>query len=406
MLGKNQHIIISVGLILLIALIILSLPASLVYFMSQEKNRQNRALQLEVFEKSLRLMEIYMEEKKLEVSDLPEGVLGFAIYHPWGKTIIKVGKAKADIKTLRDLMEFRRPRILDNGRIVFVRKLGGPPRRHKNHHQGPRPFRILYLELDGKVLLQEFRLRSFLFIFIGFLFVLMAAVTVLLYLKFRQSQKAQQANQHLVELGMAARTISHEIRNPLSAIRIQSGIIKKKLDNENDPSVKIISEEVARISRITDRVRQFLVNPLGNPEIINLKQFLEENKERGTVPLRLNIKTEKSLVYFDKDRLYSVFINLINNAFESMENREPVEVELEKKKGHLLLEIKDRGAGIAPDLQEKIFDPFFTTRTTGSGIGLALCKRYVEAADGRISFSRREGGGTVFQVFLAEAGNE
>ena len=100
------------------------------------------------------------------------------------------------------------------------------------------------------------------------------------------------------------------------------------------------------------------------------------------------------MVRFDRERLRSVLDNLVRNAIESTVDSSPVEVIAEAAARDMTVRILDRGAGIAAGQRERVFDPFFTTKPTGSGIGLAICRRFVHAAGGTLELRPRAGGGT------------
>jgi two-component system sensor histidine kinase HydH len=100
----------------------------------------------------------------------------------------------------------------------------------------------------------------------------------------------------------------------------------------------------------------------------------------------------------DPQRLRSVLENLINNALESGEGE--VEVRCAARHQQAEVSVLDRGAGIPPAVRAKVFDPFFTSKSTGSGIGLSVARRFVEAAGGRLELEPRAGGGTVARVLL------
>jgi signal transduction histidine kinase len=108
-------------------------------------------------------------------------------------------------------------------------------------------------------------------------------------------------------------------------------------------------------------------------------------------------------VRIDKTHLNQVLDNLIQNALESMAGCDVVPVEIELRlvhpgKVHIL--VSDRGPGIPYSLKERVYDLFFTTKTTGSGLGLSISRRYVELAGGRLYHEHREGGGTTFIIEL------
>ena len=126
------------------------------------------------------------------------------------------------------------------------------------------------------------------------------------------------AQQQLAQLGEASRTLSHEIKNPLSAIRIQTGILRKTLPEANRDDLRIIEEEVSRLNLLTDRIGDFLRDPLGQPEQINLDAFVREMILRYDRRISYTNEADPELqIRFDRQRLRSVLENLLSNALES-----------------------------------------------------------------------------------------
>ena len=101
----------------------------------------------------------------------------------------------------------------------------------------------------------------------------------------------------------------------------------------------------------------------------------------------------------DADMLRAVLLNLLLNACQAS-NGQPVEIQITagQRKGHI--EVRDRGPGIPDEVREKIFAPFFTTKSCGTGLGLPIVKRLIEAQGGTVGLSPRDGGGTVAEIVL------
>ncbi len=116
--------------------------------------------------------------------------------------------------------------------------------------------------------------------------------------------------------------------------------------------------------------------------------------------LRLNLPEERIHISGDKSHLIRVFNNLVINAIQAIpENRKgKISVLLYRKGDKAIVQIRDNGGGIPPDIQKRVFEPNFTTKSSGSGLGLAICRRIVEALDGAIRFETRQGEGTDFFV--------
>ncbi len=196
--------------------------------------------------------------------------------------------------------------------------------------------------------------------------------------------------------------MTHEIKNPLGAIQLQTGLLKRKLDGREFRELDVMKEELDRITHLVDRVRDFFKDSKGNPEPIELPEFIHEVADRLAVEVTISGPDQQKhfLVWFDREKLRSVLENSIRNGSESMNGGAPVELFLREGKRHIEIEIADRGPGIDEEAKEKIFDPFFTTKTTGTGVGLSIAKRFVEAAGGTIAVEDREGGGTKFIIKL------
>lgn len=219
-----------------------------------------------------------------------------------------------------------------------------------------------------------------------------------------RAYRARLARQEqLVNLGEAARTLTHEIKNPLSAITIQMALLRKQLPDKNRNDLAVVDQEVQRLIQLTNKVSEFLRNPLGQPEHIDLYSCIDSLLHTFATEITITANSLRSaMAWFDPDRARSVFENLLKNAVESRQEGDPqveVEITLDKKRMYHIF-IRDRGDGIPPAIMDKIFDPFFTTKIHGSGIGLAICRQFVRARGGNIKLSSREGGGTVVEVLV------
>lgn len=211
-----------------------------------------------------------------------------------------------------------------------------------------------------------------------------------------------QKNENLVHMGEAARTLAHEIKNPLSAMTLQSALLRKELPPEYTEGLNVLDGEIQRLSNLTNRVSEFMRNPVGNPVRLELVSFISDIAK--LFKTQVNCLYEKDLklyVQFDPDRARSVFENLIKNATESCLDRDPeVYVLIRKKRHTAVIEVMDRGDGIPKEDLNKIFNPFFTTKIHGSGIGLSLCRQFIKARGGNLKLSGRDGGGTIATVTL------
>jgi signal transduction histidine kinase len=210
-----------------------------------------------------------------------------------------------------------------------------------------------------------------------------------------------------------ARQVAHEIKNPLTPMKLSIQYLQKAI-NSNQPNVKELSSNVANtlveqidhLSRIAADFSQFANIGITNVELFDLHDVLSSLKElyQSDEHVRFNWYpvNEPVLVKADKTQMNRLFTNLFANAVEACKNRDLCYIEVKEsidKDNHtILISIKDNGEGIAPEMQSHIFVPNFTTKSSGTGLGLAMCKGIVEQAKGNIWFETEQGEGTTFYV--------
>ncbi|MGH0054233.1 MAG: sensor histidine kinase [Sphaerochaetaceae bacterium] len=263
---------------------------------------------------------------------------------------------------------------------------------------------VLYLHFGG----QSYHHRLVVIMVIGIvssmtlmgLFLLVLSI----YRNNRRYRETIAKQESLVNLGQAARTLTHEIKNPLSAITIQLALLKKTLPSKHAGDLKLIEQEIQRLTQLTNKVSDFLRNPLGKPVVVDLNELFSSLCMRFDKPIRFTSEKPQQIV-IDADRARSVFENLLKNAVESTNTKDPqVEVRITTDKRNFVhVYVMDRGDGIKVEDSKKIFDPFFTTKIHGSGIGLSISQQFVKARGGNIRLYPRDGGGTVAEVVLPKS---
>ncbi len=262
---------------------------------------------------------------------------------------------------------------------------------------------LLYILFDGKQYHQKIVMVRFFRVVAIFLLFFFHLMVFHIYRSNRIYRERLAKQENLVNLGEAARTLAHEIKNPLSAITLQLALLKKTLPKESVEDLSVINQEVDRLTQLTNKVSDFLRNPIGQPEVVDVIALLESIIKVFSSEVHfLPPKMQSVSILFDPDRARSVFENLIKNAIESTQERDPhVEVELIKgKRKHIHIFIRDRGDGIVEAEMSKIFDPFYTTKIHGSGIGLSISRQFIQARGGNLKLYHREGGGTIVEVIL------
>jgi len=215
--------------------------------------------------------------------------------------------------------------------------------------------------------------------------------------------------EHFATLGEVATGLAHEIRNPLAGIAGVIEIIGRDLPATSPARavVKDVRQEIARINHIvTDLLQTARPHP---PKVrkSDLNTTVEHAVMLGrqqvlTKGIEIALHKEPSLpeVEHDSDQIHQVLLNLLLNAQQAIEGKGRIEVTVEKKGATAVIEVKDNGRGIAPELLPNIFRPFYTTKGDGTGLGLSLARRIVEDHQGRIDVTSAVGKGTTFAVVL------
>lgn len=217
-----------------------------------------------------------------------------------------------------------------------------------------------------------------------------------------------------------ARQVAHEIKNPLTPMKLSIQHLQKAIDN-NAVDTKLISQNVAKtlveqidyLSNIASDFSNFA--NIGNAKLerINLLESLQAVvnlfKMDTTIVIQLsNTALHPVFVMGDKTQMNRLFTNLIRNAVEAVpeEKKAIVDVQMTASGEEAVVRITDNGNGIEASVKDKIFYPNFTTKTSGTGLGLAMCKGIVEQMKGDVWFDTESGKGTSFFVKLRQANEQ
>jgi nitrogen fixation/metabolism regulation signal transduction histidine kinase len=210
-----------------------------------------------------------------------------------------------------------------------------------------------------------------------------------------------------------ARQVAHEIKNPLTPMKLSIQFLQKSIDN-NSANVKELTAQVAKtlveqidhLSKIAFDFSQFANIGNTNVEVFDINEVIRSldnlYKASDESDLRLNAIEGKVLIKADKTQMNRLFTNLIQNAIEACDGKDKCKIELGELRvdGVVQISVKDNGEGIPKEMQSKIFVPNFTTKSSGTGLGLAMCKGIAEQAGGRIWFETEKGVGSTFFVEL------
>lgn len=209
-----------------------------------------------------------------------------------------------------------------------------------------------------------------------------------------------------------ARQIAHEINNPLTPMKLAMQQLQRlkgtdRFDKQFDQSSAMIIAQMDNLSRIATSFSTFAKQPEVQPGEVDAAQklcaaiTLASNNPQG-IPIRYFGPDSGVIVSADKEQIEQVFINIMRNAVQAINEAPEGDIIVILKNGepdYVEISISDNGPGIPEDVQPKIFLPNFTTKSTGTGLGLAISKNIVEGADGKITFETSPEG-TTFHIFL------
>ncbi|WGL59673.1 ATP-binding protein [Pigmentibacter sp. JX0631] len=207
------------------------------------------------------------------------------------------------------------------------------------------------------------------------------------------------------QLGEMAANIAHEINTPLSVIIMKSYSIKNKLTENNLEIDKLVSDitkieaTTQKIARIVKSLKMYTRNSeKDNYDKISLNNILQSSldlcQEKITNNgIQLSIQTSENLFTFGKEaELCQVFLNLINNSIDAINNyaEKWINITVTKKENTLILQFTDSGNGIPENIIDKLMNPFFTTKQVGkgTGLGLSISKRIIEMHNGKLYYDR------------------
>ena len=207
-----------------------------------------------------------------------------------------------------------------------------------------------------------------------------------------------------------AKQVAHEIKNPLTPMRLTVQSFERKFNPTDENSREKLAEysqtliqQIDVMSSIASAFSDFAKMPTQKREKIEVI---------GVVKMALDIFNEEYISYhplakelyanLDKTQLIRIVTNLVKNADQASENKENqlIEVSVASEGNTIKITVSDNGKGISEEVEDFIFEPKFTTKSSGMGLGLPMIKNIIEAYDGTISFSSKEGIGTIFTVIL------
>jgi signal transduction histidine kinase len=232
-------------------------------------------------------------------------------------------------------------------------------------------------------------------------------------------ERQKQEGRHARSLELLSASIAHEIRNPITAARsLVAQIGEDPSAAENVEYARVAIEELDRVERSISHLLRFARDQEIAPQDVSLQDVVESSLETfrarlgksGVVLLR-HFETEGPVVA-DPEKMRRVIVNLVGNALDALEASASSDPRLDVSMGENLagtevwLRLRDNGPGVPADRIEKVFTPFFSSKTNGTGLGLALSKRVIEAHGGTLELKSEPGSGTELTLVLPKRSPE
>ncbi len=224
----------------------------------------------------------------------------------------------------------------------------------------------------------------------------------------RRARKAELGlteRRHLAALGEMSAVIAHEIRNPLASLKGHAQLLEEQLaDNERRRGkARRIVNEAVRLEELTKSLLDFvragaLKEGEADPRGLAIRAAEMVDAARVTVDA---VDAPRGWP-LDAMRMEQVLVNLLRNGLQASPASASVDLRVAAEEGGLVFEVADRGKGIPEEMRERLFDPFVTGRTQGTGLGLAVVHRVTERHGGNVRVRDRDGGGTIFRVWLPQ----
>lgn len=229
--------------------------------------------------------------------------------------------------------------------------------------------------------------------------------------KLEESAEKLAQNQREMAWREMAKQVAHEIKNPLTPMKLTVQSFQRKFNPEDPDSFKKMKDfcetmvqQIDTMSAVASAFSNFASMPAQQNTTLNVVKVIQLALEIFNEDfIRFEAAEKEIIATFDQAQIIRIINNLVKNAIQAIPNYEPfprILVKVERKNSDVLITISDNGTGIPDGLKDKIFEPKFTTKTSGMGLGLAMIKNMIEAYGGTISFDTVLDKGTTFYVKL------
>lgn len=230
--------------------------------------------------------------------------------------------------------------------------------------------------------------------------------------EIRKLQEELNRKDKLASVGQLAAGIAHEIRNPLSTIKGFARIFEENAKDGSDEKnlAEIMSQEICRVDKVINDLLELSRPNNLSKNIVSLQKVVEQVQNSLVLQAKENHvafinEIEAQDINLDFDKMIQVFHNLYINAMEAM-NKNPedrakqITTKARQEQDKLIISIQDTGQGIPQNKISQLFTPYFTTKAKGTGLGLVIVQKIIEAHNGMIKVESKENAGTIFYITL------
>ena len=217
-----------------------------------------------------------------------------------------------------------------------------------------------------------------------------------------KSQKLVES-ERMAAIGELSSRLAHDLKNPLSVLKMFTDILKLKSKDNADPAfankLDAANGAIYRMTHQIDNVLDFVRNTPIQKENTTLHEIIKIaiSKVPELNKISLSVEQQDLAITCDKAKLSIVFVNMLLNSIQAMQSQGSIAIRFYQNAGNIIIEIVDSGSGIPEDILPRIFDPLFTTKQHGTGLGLATCKNIIEGHGGKIYVKNNP---TTFSIVL------
>ena len=223
-----------------------------------------------------------------------------------------------------------------------------------------------------------------------------------------RAQQLALSNERLAAIGKMAAHVTHEIRNPLSAMGLNVEMLEEELSREADATgsraevkslLAAIAREVQRLESLSEEYLRVARLPQPRMEaediataVRDIVEFARRDIERAGCTVALDVAPQLPPALFDEAQVRQALLNLLRNAREAMPAGGAIDVRVAAEGMSVVIDVSDRGGGVPEAIRARVFDPFFSTKGEGTGLGLAITRHIVEAHGGAVTCEPRAEG--------------